>query len=467
MNINRCFIVAVAALLFAVTSCGRKEQVADPLAAVPENAAAVVKVDFVGLLNEAGCVPVSGRYTLTPALTDLLGESETSTQTLVTLLADVAPEADLSTVYWYVPSSGAQPVVTLAATDSEALMDRLGHTSTASVSISGYSVYTFPGACAVVRDAQLWIARSADLVIDTNDIAAKNPFTSSGAKMKALSAEGDVVAVLSALPASVPGVTIPAGTFAAATLRCLRSAFHLHASLVAPDGTDFPIGSDIGQIVPSFAGMLPPRTAGCLAIGALDWKPILSSLLEKYAGDSSFGGGLVLSMIRPYIESIDGTVAVAVAPAAGVQSLSRFDLSSWEVFLAASMPADKLEQLNTLISTLPLMSSLPCRKNDDGTCSITLDNHVTLTVGCIDGQFIIANYDLALAGVPQFASAFEGKTVALEIEIPYKGELAQSLGLPWGLTLDSGVESGEIDATVRINGITGTPLRAVIEALAK
>ena len=69
--------------------------------------------------------------------------------------------------------------------------------------------------------------------------------------------------------------------------------------------------------------------------------------------------------------------------------------------------------------------------------------------------------------MPQFAPAFEGKTVALEIEIPYKGELAQSLGLPWGLTLDSGVESGEIDATVRINGITGTPLRAVMEALAK
>lgn len=467
MNINRCFIVAVAALLLAVTSCGRKELANDPLAAVPENAAAVVKVDFVGLLNEAGCVPVAGRYTLTPALTDLLGESETSTQTLVTLLADVAPEADLSTVYWYVPSPGAQPVVTLAATDSEALMDRLGHTSTASVSISGYSVYTFPGACAVVRDAQLWIARSADLVIDTNDIAAKNPFTSSDAKMKALVAEGDVVAVLSALPASVPGVTMPAGTFAAATLRCLRSAFHIHASLVGPDGNVVPIGPEIGQIDSSFAGMLPPRTAGCVALGLLDWKILFKSLLENFGNDSRLGGGLVLSMIRPYIESINGTVAVAVAPAAGVQSLNRFDLSSWEVFLSASMPQDKLDELNSLISTLSLMSNFPCTRNSDGTYTVTIDGQLPITVGSVNGQFIIANYDLALGGVPQFASAFDGKTVALEIEIPYKGELAQSLGLPWGVTIDSGVESGEINTTVRINGITGTPLRALIEALAK
>lgn len=460
-----CLTAAMAILM--LWSCDKSETAIDPLDSVPSDAVAVAKADVLNLLSEAGCQAEAGRYSLTPALQSLLGASDTSTLTLVSLLADLAPEIDLESVYWYMPSAKSQPIVTTLATDGTALLDRLDQTSTASVKISDYSIYTYPGACAVVRDGQIWIARSADLIIDTNDTAARKSFSSDSVKKGALDAEGDIVAVVSWVPASVPGIDVPVSSFITASMRCLRSGFHLHAGLKAPDGTPVYIGSDIGVINPSFVSLIPRQTAVCIALGALDWQETYPSVVDALGGICGDNWRMILSMLRPYIESIDGTVAIAVAPAAGAQSLGDFDLSSWEVCLTASMPQEKLDQLTTLVSTLASMSDFPCKSNRDGTYTLALGDDKALTVGSVKGNFVIANYDVAIAGAPVFAPVFDSKVLAIEANIPYGGDLSRIIGLPWGLSVDAGVGGGEADATVKLNGINTTPLKALVETLAK
>lgn len=466
-QLNRYLAGAVAAFCISLCGCGGSDEVVDPLSSVPADAVAVARADFRALANEAGCPAEGGRYTLTPALESVLGASDTSTQTLVTLLADLAPETDLSSVYWYVPATGSQPVVTLMATDGDALLARLADTAVASVKIADYNVYTFPGASAVVRDSQLWIARSADLVIDTNDAAARRPFSTDKAKTDALSAEADIVAVISGVQTSIPGLEIPADAFATAKLRCLRGGFNLQVSLTGSDGAPIYVGSDMAAVDPSFASLMPKQTVACLALGALDWHEVYLSIVAALGPNMGDTGRMVLSMLRPYIESIDGTVAVAVAPAAGLQSLGSFDLSSWEVFLSAAMPQDKLDQFTTLISAMASMSDFPCKDNGDGTYTLSLPGGVSLTAGSIDGKFVIANYDLAVSGAQSLVPHLDSRVLALDLDIPYGGDLSRSLGLPWGLSVDAGVGSGMFDATVRLNGINTTPLKALIEGLAK
>ncbi|MDE6164953.1 MAG: hypothetical protein K2F62_05065, partial [Muribaculaceae bacterium] len=228
-------LTAVMAI-FMLWGCDKGETATDPLASVPADAVAVARADFRKLITEAGCVPVDGRYEITPVIQGLLASSDTSTQTLVSLLADIAPEIDLSSVYWYIPSSGAKPVVTLQILDADALMKRLSATAVASVKIADYNVYTFSGASAVVRDSQLWIARSADMVMEANDIAASAPFSADKVKSEALKAEADIVAVLQAGQLDIPSADLPSGAFVTASARCLRSGFYLNASVSAPDG---------------------------------------------------------------------------------------------------------------------------------------------------------------------------------------------------------------------------------------
>lgn len=461
--INKYITTFAAALSLALWSCDDNSPSTDLLSSVPADAMVVAKTDFLNIITEAGCLPTNGRYMLTPAIESLLESSDTSTQTLVTLLADLAPEVDLTSVVWYLYTENSQPVIIAGAKDTEALMARLAHSSTASVKISDYNVYTFDGACVIVRDRLLWIARSADHVIDINEIAAKKSFSTNTAKVKSLNSSGDIVAVVSGVKTSIPGLEIPEESFATISARCLRSGFNLHISLSAPDGKSVEIGSGMEYIEPSFVSLMPRQTAACIAVGNLDWHMIYPAVAGAFDG----GGGVILPMLRPYIEAIDGTVAVAVAPAAGMQSLGNFDLSTWEVFFAASMPQEKLDQFTTLISALSTMSDIPCRANDNGTYTLQLPDGIAITIGNINGSLVIANYDLSVAGAQKFSTSFDNKVLAMDIDIPYNGELARTLGLPWGISVDAGVGSGSFDAMIKLNGIKTTPLKALIEYLAK
>ncbi|MDE6094329.1 MAG: hypothetical protein K2F61_06090 [Muribaculaceae bacterium] len=459
-------LTAVMAI-FMLWGCDKGETATDPLASVPADAVAVARADFRKLITEAGCVPVDGRYEITPVIQGLLASSDTSTLTLVSLLADIAPETDLSSVYWYIPSSGAKPVVTLQILDADALMKRLSATAVASVKIADYNVYTFSGASAVVRDSQLWIARSADMAMEANDIAASAPFSADKVKSEALKAEADIVAVLQAGQLDIPGADLPSGAFVTASARCLRSGFYLNAYVSAPDGTPVYIGADMKPVDTSFASLMPRQTAACLALGSLDWRVVYPAALAALGDKLGDNGRMVLSMLRPYIESIDGTVAVAVAPAAGTQSLGELSLSSWEVFLSASMPQEKLDQLTTLISAMASMSDFPCRSNGDGTYALVLEDCLTLTVGSIDGKFVIANYDLSVAGVQRLVPHLDNRVALLDVDIPYDGDLARVLHMPWGVSVDAGIASGVMDATIKLNGIKMPPLKALLEGRAK
>ena len=58
--------------------------------------------------------------------------------------------------------------------------------------------------------------------------------SSDSVKKGALDAEGDIVAVVSWVPASVPGIDVPVSSFITASMRCLRSGFHLSCRIEGP-----------------------------------------------------------------------------------------------------------------------------------------------------------------------------------------------------------------------------------------
>lgn len=457
------------AVAMMVVSCGsRGEAGAGLFDVVPADASAVVKADFGKLLAEAGCDIVDGRYVPDDVLVKALADSEESTRTLVELLCDFAPEVQLESTCWFFTDEKSEPIVTLIALDQEALRKRLGKKTIATVSIDGYDVYTFKGACAVLRGNHFWVARSADAVIDSTDDAVANPLSADRNKVEALDAEGDMTAVISSEMLSVLRDLGASGkSYMRLAMKCMRNGFRFMAGVDDADGTLIEICSGVDEINPWFTAFMPQRTAACVAVGALDWKKIYPSVAG--AVTSKFGGnGLVISsLLKPYMEAVDGSVAIAVAPAAGVQSLGEIGLSSWEFFMSAKMPQDKLDRFATLVTALAAVADVPVKEVGHDMYELTMEEGGTLTAGCIDGHFVVANYDLALAGHPESLQGLSGRTVALEANVAKGSDLALMLGLPFGVSIDAGTDRSDAVATVRLNGINTTPLKALLQYLSK
>lgn len=456
----RLILPMAAALIALVSSCDKSER--SLLDTVPDSARVVATADFDRLLKNAGCQVKDGKYELTPQLTSLLGASDA--HTFAKWLNCISKAADINHVVIYM-TDHATPIGTVSITDLDAIETALtDYDFKKADSRDGYDIYEWPdGAVAMLKDGQAWFAHKADDVIKSVKKADKDPLAALDGVKKFL---------LTDHPVNV-------------TYRCSGMPFDWVCGSVAlndnilgmtikgmdDDGKLFELDRLFDTVNTDFLRYAPGNTQLAVAFSAktdAPWNQALA-ILKAHPGLSMSQKGM-LEMVFSQLKKIDGTVAIAAAPAAGAPALANLSLSTWDLMLMVHMPQDVVNSnVSQLVATARQFGMTVNEENGVYHANLSqLDPSLgDIYVGNVDGYFAVSTRQFIPNSDNSLVQVFNGCGGAVALDIPYGSETMKAFGLPYGLSVTLQLESESAEIRARFNGTNSSFLSSLIDMIQK
>lgn len=204
-------------------------------------------------------------------------------------------------------------------------------------------------------------------------------------------------------------------------------------------------GKLFGKIDPSILGFIPADAVATAAFGRpagdLRW---LDKVTEQWAGIST--------------ADITGTSAFSLALAGSVDNIRTAGPEAYNIQFVTAVDETGKPDLAAKFS-----ERYPAAKNIDG-------QRIGSEYGCdiysanADGYFAISlNRPVSPAYGNDLAPYFEGKRLAVAINIPYGSSLMKGFGLPAGVSLNIGCTSDMLKARLRFNGSSRPALQTLAE----
>ncbi len=448
-------IAGIAVMLFAVvfmTSCNKEET--KLLETVPSDARVVAVLDVDRLLKDAGCQKKNNQFTVTPdvkILLDRMTGSESNTQIFLDALSMIDSSELVAFNY------DNEWVLTFNITDEAAATASIASVASDEVEkIDGYTVYQLDGAQLVIKESQGWIAEEFDDVAAVVKAAAEENYTVRPAVVEFLGGEGLLMCAIN------DDVIYPVGddyTFCA-SVTSRENVIRTEIVAMNPDGKLYEIGAGFDVMSTDFLRYVPSESVLTFAMGNINSKSILRNMLFKSLRESG---------VPELFESVDGTVALSIAPAAGAQALSMKNLTAWDFSGMIHMPQ---EQVNTGVEMINQMAvnwsrynvcSQPCFEN--GQYHIDFPSGVTCYYGNIDGYLAASTREISPTYNNSLTDSFEGKRAALVVDIPYGSELMKASRLPYGMTSRINLQLDRIVSTYKFNGSRSNAIATLVEIL--
>lgn len=211
------------------------------------------------------------------------------------------------------------------------------------------------------------------------------------------------------------------------------------------EGNQVGIGEIFDEISTSVLGFIPPDAVIVGAFGrpAADLR-ILDNIFRQYTGVPA--------------SEITGTSAFSLALAGSVDNLRS---AGPEAFNIQFITAADGENAGRMVAVREELSS--DSRIVDGQ-SVARVNEGELYFGVLDGYFAQSlNRPFSSAYDNGLAPVFEGKRLAVAVNIPYGSSLMRGLGLPAGVSLDIALTADILKARLRFNGSSDPAILTLLE----
>ncbi|MDE5725579.1 MAG: hypothetical protein K2L91_04450 [Duncaniella sp.] len=331
----------------------------------------------------------------------------------------------------------------------------------------GYATGTLGrGLTVVARDGQMWIfehcPKAPAVVREMLGEAEKASIGSLDAIAQSLAADRYVnLAIISEeIKDNKNLAPFQAATWALIGLNVDGPRFVTDIEMVKGTGEEIavegmqPINDAVLSYVPAacnvaFAAGLTPR---------FNWDYI--KLLAAIGGD--FQTRAALDVAIPFLNSIDGTVMLAAAPA-NEEAYSDPQPGNWNFIIMAHMSREKIDQLLGMVRTMVFTTGRSPVTDKNGIMAIP-QYGTTLYMGNVDGYFAVATFPFSNNRDNSLTPVMEGKEAAALFTVPSLATLSD--GAPeWGIDIKGQFDGSKGRIVATLPGSEGSVLVNLLSLL--
>lgn len=213
---------------------------------------------------------------------------------------------------------------------------------------------------------------------------------------------------------------------------------------------------------PAVLSYVPSACTMAVAAGLnprFDWNflNVLAMLADDFQVRAALGVAL------PYLNSIDGTVLFAAAPA-GENAFTNPSPSDWNFILMARLSQEKIDALLGQIRTMLFTSGLSGRTERDGVMVIPHQYGTDLYIGNVDGYFAVATFPFDNNRNNSLTPIFVGKEAAASFSIPSLSAISPDAP-NWGVNLKAQFDGSKGQVELTLPGSEGNVLPNLLTLL--
>lgn len=467
-------LTALFSFALLVFSCTQQSQVS-LLETVPADVKSVAVTDLDKLLKEAGCGVSSGKVTFTDDVNALMSHSgigETEIGMITRFAGSGAVALDEVVMF---SDARDRMCLTFHVKDEPTLLsmiDSCGISTGARVEADEYSYYPVQDGFIVVGNGQGWLLerKSHDIVADVK-LMLQNAEQASVGKVEwktRFLENDDMFAALIDVPVSLEayfGSAEYAATVVGVNADSERDYAVVDVKLYTSEGKRLKINTLLAPINSSFLKYLYPYDIAALAVGVpadVDWH----ALYETFEPMMSYDTRAALSMMLPYMKSIEGTMSFAFGPVAGAQALNMASVETWEFAMMMPLKPGMAQESYNSIRQLARNYNLPFKEVENA--MEYKSGEVTFYLSAVNDCIVFSNREIVERGDTRLsADSFEGKAIALVADVSYKSEIMKAMDIPFGFEFTAWVDDDRLQLRSRLNGASASFLESCIGALAE
>ena len=221
------------------------------------------------------------------------------------------------------------------------------------------------------------------------------------------------------------------------------------------------IDDQLAPINAEFIQYLYPHDNIAFAVGipdSVDW----NSFVEEFSPRMNNNVKMAIAMAMPYLYDVSGTLAVAVGPAAGAQSILNVGADTWDFVVQLPFKENRATEIYQQVKAIVESKG---GEEIEGCLEYKVDDVIYLLA--LDGNnLIFSNREIMKRGDASIApDVFDGKLIAFAGEIGYASELSKALELPFGVSVSAWCEEKNIHARARLNKSGNSFLNATLNEL--
>lgn len=418
MKIKSLFIALTALFAVMMASCSKESPV---LETIPADTQFVVKINGKKVIKALQIK--ADKETLT--LPDYLKSYNIKPEKLE-LIAKIFNSVDAENMYIFgaETANSLDVVVTGAITDLPAFESLFTDVE----KTGGFNVGTpeFTTDMSVVwNDSQFWVGNngSADKRVEAVKAILKAAGEESIADVPAVTGAfaGDQFATMAMCPIPADKKAKTQSAWSLSKFTTKGNALEINAEFLYADGSAFTL-EGLTDINTSVLQYLPKDVIYATAFGAsdkIDWKSLFNSISNSNA--LGIAEKAQLSMVLPYLESLDGTVMIGGGLKPGVDfatvAANRFDINMWQFIFMLHMKQKTADDLIKGALSLAQQAGITPTKDANGLYSANYEG-LDIYLGMVDGYLTLANYKPEPTSGSALAGKFSGHQSAASVEIP-------------------------------------------------
>lgn len=448
MKLQHLSLVAlIAMMLGALSSCSKSEDIIDT---VPADAACVATVNLDRLCSAGGISLTADETKVAPEMEKAAGGP---LKELIDGLSAIKDAIDIENIVIALDTDNVT-YVTFAVKDLDKLCGMTAGNLTWEGTSGDYKSAHLHELDLLATSSQGWIVRGSDnaakAVDEFTKRAKERPISDIEYIGKALSRDNIMnIAVTSGF------TTLSSGSTKASAAPLDEKEWNI-ASINISDGNSLVAEWEMARadgeaiapqgmqdINPALLAYVPENFNVTFAAGltpGFDWEPLHQ--LATIAG--GFQAAAFLSVVDPYLTSINGTVLLAAAPGAD-GALTDGDPYEWDFIALVNMPQDKIAGLCSIIRSMMSTAGIAPRMTDNGIMMIPQYGK-TLYIGNVNGYFGISTIGFDNTRNNPLASTFTGKEMALSVDLSSVSPLFDSVGLELNASMSGGKGSAKLSA---------------------
>ncbi|MCC8038109.1 MAG: hypothetical protein LIP02_08265 [Bacteroidales bacterium] len=452
-------LLSVVAIMGITTSCSKDED--SLLRTVPDSSSIIAKIDAEQILKNAGFQVKDGKYVM-PALMEqnLSRVDKKETEALLAVARTI--DAHSIVVFEYKSSR----FCTFAITDEAKFLQYFENQGATKSKSGDFEVLKIDrDNCIAMRDGQGWYTnpRGLDMLADILKEAKKRPLADMNGIREWLEKDGALNVAYSLAPIN--------STWVVANTVLKDNILSFSVTAIDKGGKPMDTSKMVEPINSAVLGYLPGNTQLAVAMGLnkdFPWGDIKTAL-APFVGYQGIG---FLELAMSQMGQIDGTVALAVSPAAGAPALADISPKTWDFTLFVHQTQEGVN--SNIQSLLDMASQMGQRIEKVGDLYHStlsgLDpdlNGLDVWIGNVDGYLAISTREIQPGQNNSLAPTMEGKPFSLYLDIPYQSETMKAFGLPYGFNLTLQLSDNVLEGKARFNGSNSAFLTTLIEVFSQ
>ncbi len=203
------------------------------------------------------------------------------------------------------------------------------------------------------------------------------------------------------------------------------------------------------NINPALLAYVPENFNVTLAFGLtreFDWEPLRKVVMMA----GGFQTAAFLSVVNPYLESIDGTVLMAAAPSSP-ELIKDGDVSDWDFIVMVHMPQDKINSLMSMISSMMSTAGMTPTVTADGLMAIPQYGK-TMYIGNVDGYLGISTIGFDNTRNNSLAPTFVNKDMAANLSLEPYSDYVHGAPEGTGVVVSASMDNGKGVVKLKADG---------------